>query len=253
MSVFFCQPSTIEIRTVTLSFDQPSLALVERCRRPSMFTDLGLSSVLSRHCTTVLVLGGRRVEEEKKEKAEKTERICEDEKKNLLSERLSTISRSSSSFPLFVFSLARSLLSPNRTSWLLERYHWHLASYNNAMTVDEEKQQKNSVNDNNDDGDDGGDGEQAQPPPPTGQAAEQSKALGSLATAAAAHEDSKEIDADSAAKAAQGVHSLQQAVQRQKERAAERERALAAVKVAAADVDVVAESSTSKSPRPRGA
>ena len=78
---FFCQPSTIEIRTVTLSFDQPSLALVERCRRPSMFTDLGLSSVLSRHCATVLVLGGRRVEEEKKEKAEKTERICEDEKK----------------------------------------------------------------------------------------------------------------------------------------------------------------------------
>jgi len=48
-----------------------------------MFTDLGLSSVLSRHCATVLVLGGRRVEEEKKEKAEKTERICEDEKKKI--------------------------------------------------------------------------------------------------------------------------------------------------------------------------
>ena len=107
------------------------------------------------------------------------------------------------------------------------------------MTVDEEKQQKNSVNNNNgDDGDDGGDGE-PQPPPPTGQAAEQSKALGSLSTAAA-REDDKELDADSAAKAAQGVHSLQQAVQRQKERAAERERALAAVRVATADVDVVA-------------
>jgi NACalpha-BTF3-like transcription factor len=107
------------------------------------------------------------------------------------------------------------------------------------MAVDEEKQKKNSAN--NDDGgdDDAGDGDQAQPPPPSGAAGEQSKALGSLSTAAA-HEDEKEIDADSAAKAAQGVHSLQQAVQRQKERAAERERALAAVKVAAPDVDAVA-------------
>ena len=70
--------------TVTLSLDQPSLALVERCRRPSMFTDLGLSSVLSRHCATVLVLGGRRVEEEKKEKEwkqnEKEEKKGKEEK-----------------------------------------------------------------------------------------------------------------------------------------------------------------------------
>ena len=106
------------------------------------------------------------------------------------------------------------------------------------MTVDEEKQKKNSVNNNDDGDDDAGDGDQTQPPPPSGAAGEQSKALGSLSTAAA-HEE-KEIDADSAAKAAQGVHSLQQAVQRQKERAAERERALAAVRVAAPDVEVVA-------------
>lgn len=105
------------------------------------------------------------------------------------------------------------------------------------MTVDEEKKKKknNKIDDNGDDDGGGGD-DAAQPPPPTGQAAEQSKALGSLN--AAAHEE-KEIDAQSAAKAAQGVHSLTQAVQRRKELAAERERALAAVKISAQDVEVV--------------
>ena len=113
------------------------------------------------------------------------------------------------------------------------------------MTVDEEK--KKGANNNNDGGgdDDGGDAETPQPPPPTGQAAEQSKALGALN--AASHDD-KELDADSAAKAAEGVHSLQQAVQRQRERAAERERALAAVKVSATEVEVVASEFDLKKP-----
>ena len=103
------------------------------------------------------------------------------------------------------------------------------------MTIDEEK--KNSrANENDDDGD-----EEAQPPLQTGQAAEQMKALGSLAASASTNDESnKELDADSAAKAAEGVHSLQQAVQLKKAKKAERECALAAVKVAAADVDAVA-------------
>ena len=103
------------------------------------------------------------------------------------------------------------------------------------MTVDgDDKQQKKNADVDDNDNDD----ETTQPPPPTGQAAEQSKALGSLNSAAV--EEDKEIDADSAAKAAKGVHSLHQAVQLQKAKAAERERALAAVKVASGDVDVVA-------------
>jgi NACalpha-BTF3-like transcription factor len=111
------------------------------------------------------------------------------------------------------------------------------------MTVDgddKQKKKKNaSVNADADENDNDNDDETQPQPPPTGQAAEQSKALGSL-NSAAAHEEDKEIDADSAAKAAQGVHSLHQAVQLQKAKAAERERALAAVKVSSGDVDVVA-------------
>lgn len=115
------------------------------------------------------------------------------------------------------------------------------------MTVDEDKKNNNNTNTANDDNGDDDGGDDASQPPPTGQAAEQSKALGSLNAAAAAHEE-KEIDAQSAAKAAQGVHSLTQAVQRQKERAAERERALAAVKVSAADVEVVSNEFDLKKP-----
>ena len=94
--------------TAALSLSSLSLFRSALARRGhSMRTDLGLSSVLSRHCATVLVLGGRRVGEEEAE--EKKEGFVRRRKKN--SRLFKPISQ------IFFFSLFSS--SPSRVPCFL--------------------------------------------------------------------------------------------------------------------------------------